>query len=161
MLAATRHTTVADWIIGAIFLVLVLALLVFLVAFLVRRFAPGAPRRSLDRVESALTVPPPGPGAPRLKRALLVRMPVWVALPLVFLGGWFALVYPMGRDWYRYGVALAVAVLIGFWTKRRFHSRVLYRGRREVVTWSWVGPAKDGSALPPVVVEPRDEHPRV
>lgn len=155
MLAVTHHYSIGDWIIGGAAIVIVVGLFVFLVVFLVRRFAPQAPHRSLERVEAAVSEEPPNPGALAWKRTLHARIPLWIAYPMmVVLGPFLAVLYPFGRDWQAYGSVLAVAVLFGFWTKRRVHSRVIYRAKGESVTWTWIGPPKEDSARPPVIVQP-------
>jgi hypothetical protein len=58
---------------------------------------------------------------------------MWLTGPLAFLGLLFLASYPFGTNWLLYGVALFVAVLTGWWTRRHYTITVLERTERIVV----------------------------
>jgi hypothetical protein len=97
---------------------------------------------------------PPTSGWQRLMRRT-VRVPAWLLLPMAWLGLWYIVIeLPFGTGWSGYAASLLVAVGLGVWTKKRYHSRVLWRGERgEGVVWVRWGKA-DPAAEPPVVVAP-------
>jgi hypothetical protein len=75
-------------------------------------------------------------GAIGKKFTQLVRIPFWVAWPLMWLGAWFTIVFPLfGLDWFGYGIGVAFAVGFGAWLRPRYRVSVLERSERGVVLW--------------------------
>jgi hypothetical protein len=109
---------------------------------------PTAPTVSAD--------PTPAPSAWRRLMWRPVRIPPWALTSLAWLGVCFVLLVPFGMDWFKYGAALVVAVLVVVWTRRNFHSRILWRSKSELVSWQRWGKG-DLPAEPPVVVTPMVE----
>jgi hypothetical protein len=70
------------------------------------------------------------PGLSSLSTRIL---PLWLSLPLAFLGIALTILYPFGPNWPFYIVALLVAVWSGWWVRRRFVITVLERSDRSVV----------------------------
>jgi hypothetical protein len=83
-----------------------------------------------------------------------VRIPVWVSVPLAWLGLAFIIFAPFGIDGYRYTSAVIVAIVIGAVARRRYRVTVLYRTDRGVL--SWVFSVRKGAPdpEPPRVIVP-------
>src|SRR5262245_33121455 len=103
------------------------------------------------------SAPPQPPSAPpsTLERLRVRRVPGWVILTCAWLGLAFVLYLPIalvgGLGWDLYGLALASAVLVGAYTKRRYRSKILWQSRREIVVWQRWGKGDDADE-PPVIV---------
>lgn len=85
-----------------------------------------------------------------------VVVPPWVLLPLAWLGAVY-LISPVSRDWYLYGSAVAIAVVIGVRRARRYRVTVLHRGERDVVVWMRWRKKADAPETPPTVTFPSSE----
>jgi hypothetical protein len=81
-------------------------------------------------------------------------MPAWVSIPLVWLGMVFVIFTPLGVDWFLYGLALFMAVLLGLWAKRRYRVTVLSRAERSVVMWIRWGKRGAEPETPPNIASP-------
>jgi hypothetical protein len=75
-------------------------------------------------------------GAFRKKFTQLVKIPLWVAWPLMWLGAWYVIAFPIfGLDWFGYVGSVVFAVAFGAWARPRYRVRVLERSERGVVLW--------------------------
>jgi hypothetical protein len=109
------------------------------------------PLASSERMSSRVTPPEPTRLKPWWRR--VVRIPVWVTFPLLWLGSFFVIYFPIGIDWYGYGYALLIAVVTGVWAKRRYRVTILHRENKGAVYWIRWGKAQE-TETPPVVVVP-------
>jgi hypothetical protein len=62
-------------------------------------------------------------------------IPLWLAWPLVCLGGWYIFAFPLGFGWLGYGLSVALAVAVAVWARPRYQVTVLERSERGVVYW--------------------------
>jgi hypothetical protein len=111
------------------------------------------PARRAREESSTRTVIPPAERLPVWRRLFL--LPMWITVPLVWLGGYFLVFMPLGPDWGGYVTAIVIAVGIGVWTARNHRSVILRRGDRSAVIWvRWGRRARDDAQQPPVLVPP-------
>jgi hypothetical protein len=74
-------------------------------------------------------------------RVEFMVIPLWAAMPLVWLGVSLTLIYPLGvvdgswTAWVSFGLVLAGAVYFGFSIHRKYKVTVLERSERGVVYW--------------------------
>ncbi len=73
--------------------------------------------------------------ARKITRARLKMIPLWVATPLIYLGLFYVVFFPLGLDWYGYGISVATAAALGAWVFPRYRVTVLERSERGVVYW--------------------------
>jgi hypothetical protein len=73
--------------------------------------------------------------ARKITRERLKMIPLWVATPLIYLGVFYVLFFPLGVGWYGYGVSLVIAVGLGAWVFPRYRVTVLERSDRGIVYW--------------------------
>src|SRR5262249_34689862 len=91
-------------------------------------------------------------GRPKLWRRVFL-VPTWLTLPLAFLGVAFIAFKPLGLDWYRYGTAIVLAIVIGVWAHSRYRTTVLRRGDQTAVVWMQRGKPWE---MPPTSLPPLD-----
>jgi hypothetical protein len=83
-----------------------------------------------------------------------VRIPAWLSLALAWLGVVY-IVFPLGQNWYEYGFALFVAVMIGVYVARRHRVTVLQRTEHGAVLWvRWMKPGAADPEAPKVLDPP-------
>jgi len=103
------------------------------------------------------SVPPPPIAAEPRSTWKQRRIPAWLLLAFAWLGLAFLVFKPLGlTDWLGYGVAVVFAVLIGILARTRYHSRILWESKGDIIVWQRWGKG-DLPADPPVVVTPVGE----
>jgi hypothetical protein len=53
-----------------------------------------------------------------------MTIPLWVATPLIYLGVFYTLFFPLGVGWYGYGISVAIAAALGAWVLPRYRVTV-------------------------------------
>jgi hypothetical protein len=85
-----------------------------------------------------------------------VRIPAWLTVPFMWLGGVFV-TYPFGIDWFVYGGALFLAVVLGVLTALSFpYSIVMLReGDQRGIAWvRWHEKGNSQPETPPATTAP-------
>lgn len=158
VVAVASHTSATDWIVGGIFLPLVVTLVWAIVRKVNRARRRG---RSVTLTAEGVTMGSQSrlvlPAEPRTRPIVdpkpvpmesvsahskasrlmhrRVPIPAWLLVPLAWLGLLYVILTPIGRDWYMYGLGLLFAVGIGVRVRRRHRATVLYRSGRASLYW--------------------------
>src|SRR4051794_15330839 len=77
-------------------------------------------------------------------------IPLWVAIPLMFLGIVYVVFVPFGESWAGYGSAIFVALLSGAWAYSRYRVVVLAASESGAVHWTYR--ARRGEQPPPAPI---------
>ncbi len=72
---------------------------------------------------------------PRLDRKWWA-LPAWVGYPLMFLGLVFLFFFPFGMDWYGYGSAVFIALVLAVRLYPRYRIELLAKSKHGAVTWT-------------------------
>jgi hypothetical protein len=85
-----------------------------------------------------------------------VRIPAWVTVPFMWLGGVFVVWTPFGMGWFEYGSALFVAVVVGVLTARSFPYGIVMVRQGDRSAIAWIRWREQGNSQPetPLVTAP-------
>lgn len=90
---------------------------------------------------------------PSSRRRRKLRIPIWIALPLFWLGIVHVFTPLLGDDGVMYVMSIVFAVAIGVSALRRYRSIELYRDNDGVIIWTrWRNKGHADEALPTVTM---------
>jgi hypothetical protein len=99
--------------------------------------------------------PPPQGKTGLLQRRVLI--PVWLWVPLAFLGVYYLIFAPLGFDSYQYGAGIVSSIVVGVWVRRHHRATVLYRTNRAMLVWTRWARKNEPDPEPPQLLTPQPD----